>query len=463
MDKNINIADIIFFVRHPASGLTTYHYDGGGQRALKQHGGNEAVYTNSAEAGVRTEAPHYSLYANPYFVMTDGDKYTEHIYIGSERIAVRVAKLSDESSVLGNFDEEEMAGQGIVVGGIDYGVKREAQEQVIEDCYDSLQYAYLLVDRRDLVNIGMVPSDADTSDADDSDEERGTANPDTEWKKVYYYCTDHIGSTRLVLDDSARIAERLMFLPTGEVFMDEQNSTLYHSDFLFSGKELDAETGNYYFDARYLAPRLGIWLSPDPMQLKYPHVSSYAYCMGNPVAYFDPDGRKIKYGPRAQNNKMYQDNFAAAVKILNKANVGYILAQLEALDATIYIEPLPMSERLKKEGAYFNPDNNTIYWDYDEHMTTNVEGVILSPMTILNHEADHALDYNISPESAELLKKNRDTPDPDFKNKAERKTIMGIEQVTAKALGEIKDGQVTRTDHMGIGYFGVSCEAYLGE
>ena len=103
--------------------------------------------------------------------------------------------------------------------------------------------------------------------------------------------SDNNDGTRLVLDDSARIVERLMFLPTGEVFKDEQNSTLYHSDFLFSGKELDAETGNYYFGARYLAPKLGIWLSPDPMQLKYPHVSSYAYCMGNPLKLIDPDGR----------------------------------------------------------------------------------------------------------------------------------------------------------------------------
>ena len=370
--------------------------------------------------------------------------------------AVRVAKMGANSSYVGNFENEDHAGNGLLPQGLSYSQLRQAQEGVIAACYDSLGYSYIPMNHRDAKDIVMIPTGG-------KDTQRRGANPNIEGQRVYYYCTDHIGSTRLVLDDSARIAERLMFLPTGEVFMNEQNSTLYHSDFLFSGKELDAETGNYYFGARYLAPRLGIWLSPDPMQLKYPHVSSYAYCMGNPVAYFDPDGRKIKYGPRAQNNKMYQDNFAAAVKILNKANVGYILAQLEALDATIYIEPLPMSERLKKEGAYFNPDNNTIYWDYDEHMTTNVEGVILSPMTILNHEADHALDYNISPESAELLKKNRDTPDPDFKNKAERKTIMGIEQVTAKALGEIKDGQVTRTDHMGIGYFGVSCEAYLGE
>ena len=88
----------------------------------------------------------------------------------------------------------------------------------------------------------------------------------------------------------SQVAERLMFLPTGEVFMDEQNTSLYHSDFLFSGKELDAETGNYYYGARYLAPRLGIWLSPDPMQLKYLGVSPYAYCMGNPMNAIDPMG-----------------------------------------------------------------------------------------------------------------------------------------------------------------------------
>ena len=136
------------------------------------------------------------------------------------------------------------------------------------------------MNHRDAKDIVMIPTGG-------KDTQRRGANPNIEGQRVYYYCTDHIGSTRLVLDDSARIAERLMYLPTGEVFMDEQNSTLYHSDFLFSGKELDAETGNYYFGARYLAPRLGIWLSPDPMQLKYPHVSSYAYCMGNPVKLID--------------------------------------------------------------------------------------------------------------------------------------------------------------------------------
>ena len=264
--------------------VSTYLYDGEGQRALKQYGGNEAVYTNSAEAAVRTEASHYSLYANPYFVMSDGERYTKHVYIGSERIAVRVAKLGANSSYVGNFENEVHAGNGLLSQDLSYSQLRQAQEGVIAACYYSLGYSYIPMNHRDAKDIVMIPTGG-------KDTQRRGANTNIEWQCVYYYCTDHIGSTRLVLDDSARIAERLMFLPTGEVFMDDQNSTLYHSDFLFSGKELDAETGNYYFGARYLAPRLGIWLSPDPMQLKYPHVSSYAYCMGNPVNRIDPEGK----------------------------------------------------------------------------------------------------------------------------------------------------------------------------
>ena len=251
---------------------------------IKQYGGNEAVYTNSAEAAVRTEASHYSLYANPYFVMSDGERYTKHVYIGSERVAVRVAKLGANSSYIGNFEQESHAGNGLLPQGFSYSQLRQAQEGVVAACYDSLGYDFNPVVHRDTMDIVMIPTDGEEG------EDRGL-NPNIEWQRDYHYCTDHLGSTRLVLDDTAHIAERLMFLPTGEVFKDKQISTLYHSDFLFSGKELDAETGNYYYGARYYAPRIGIWLSPDPMQLKYPHISSYAYCMGNPVKLIDPTGK----------------------------------------------------------------------------------------------------------------------------------------------------------------------------
>ena len=43
--------------------------------------------------------------------------------------------------------------------------------------------------------------------------------------------------------------------------------------------------------ARHHHPTLSIWLSVDPLADKYPNLSPYTYCAGNPVMLKDPDGR----------------------------------------------------------------------------------------------------------------------------------------------------------------------------
>ena len=68
----------------------------------------------------------------------------------------------------------------------------------------------------------------------------------------------------------------------------------WSTPYKFNSKELDAETGLYYYGARYYNPNLSIWASVDPMSDKYPSMSAYMYCAGNPVVLIDPDGRKIK-------------------------------------------------------------------------------------------------------------------------------------------------------------------------
>lgn len=74
------------------------------------------------------------------------------------------------------------------------------------------------------------------------------------------------------------------------------------------------------------------------------------------------------------------------------------------------------------------------------------KGIVMSPATVLNHEADHAL-QEITNRSQK--KKDANTPDAQYGNKEEKRVIEGSEQDTAKKLGEIKDGEVTRTDHNG--------------
>ncbi|QTY26799.1 RHS repeat-associated core domain-containing protein [Flavobacterium sp. CS20] len=67
----------------------------------------------------------------------------------------------------------------------------------------------------------------------------------------------------------------------------------YYNSWKFTGKELDEETGLYYFEARYYQPSWSVWLSVDPLAEKYPSISPYAYVANNPINAIDPDGREI--------------------------------------------------------------------------------------------------------------------------------------------------------------------------
>lgn len=50
-------------------------------------------------------------------------------------------------------------------------------------------------------------------------------------------------------------------------------------------------------------PRLSIWYGTDPLQEKYPNVSSYVYCIANPIGFFDYNGKEWKY-TRASNGNI---------------------------------------------------------------------------------------------------------------------------------------------------------------
>ena len=58
----------------------------------------------------------------------------------------------------------------------------------------------------------------------------------------------------------------------------------------FTGKELDSETGLYYFGASYYDPGIGRFLSVDPLADRHPQWSPYVYALNNPLRLIDPTG-----------------------------------------------------------------------------------------------------------------------------------------------------------------------------
>ncbi len=61
----------------------------------------------------------------------------------------------------------------------------------------------------------------------------------------------------------------------------------------YTGKERDAETTYDYFGARYYDPRVGRWMSVDPLADKYRTLSPFVYTADNPVKLVDSDGKEI--------------------------------------------------------------------------------------------------------------------------------------------------------------------------
>ena len=165
----------------------------------------------------------------------------------------------------------------------------------------------------------------------------------TSWN---YYITDHLGSTRMVVDSNNNIKETINYYPFGsEMRMSNpyqiirKNSKMnletagftmpadsavnikelgimmpidsvakgnepalayedYWQRYRFSGKELDKQNGlnMYDFGARLFdVAGVPMWTSVDPLAEKnYPY-SPYSYCAGDPVNKIDPDGRDDYY------------------------------------------------------------------------------------------------------------------------------------------------------------------------
>ncbi|MCQ2144237.1 MAG: hypothetical protein MJY72_00680 [Bacteroidales bacterium] len=109
---------------------------------------------------------------------------------------------------------------------------------------------------------------------------------------VRYFMRDHLGNTRVVTDGSGNVVERNDYYPFGERHSDSSMPTAATNRWRFAGKEIQplGGTGWLDFGARQYDSFLGRWTTLDPLAEKYPGISPYSYCAGNPINFVDPDG-----------------------------------------------------------------------------------------------------------------------------------------------------------------------------
>ena len=175
-------------------------------------------------------------------------------------------------------------------------------------------------------NSRLVTAMTHTDNSGDNEEQKA---------KRYYYHSDHLGSAQFVTDWKGRQYEHIEYTPYGELWIEEVAAGLDKLPFRFTGKELDEETGLYYYGARYLDPKYSRWLSGDPALGEYipkapiddeakkhnenlPNGGVYNainlhvfnYGNNNPIKYNDPDGKTPKSYKVSDNIYIYMSSLS---------------------------------------------------------------------------------------------------------------------------------------------------------
>lgn len=274
--------------------LSQYTYDAAGERAIKSHGGLQVAYTNGAPAGAINHRDNFTAYVSPYLVARDL-QFTKHYYIEGQRILSKIGT--------GKFfyPLTPVPGQYVTAGDLDYQKRMELLARA-----DSMnKIAPASPTNPVLPASGLQPNLPDPSTFnhlawDLPKTTNDNVQPGFNLRDIiynvesntYYFHPDHLGSTSYITDFNGKLRQHVEYMPFGETFVEEHLNTDPLQPYLYNAKELDAETGLYYYGARYYDPQTSMWASVDPMAEKYPGWSPYNYTLLNPVRYVDPDGRQ---------------------------------------------------------------------------------------------------------------------------------------------------------------------------
>jgi RHS repeat-associated protein len=264
-DEENRLTTIRNYGVNPASNLSSYIYNAGGERTWKLTGDVQTMLING-QTTVDMVNYNKTLYSSPYMVMTDKE-YTKHYYIEGERVCSKIGSgfgLVENPS--GNPVEAIDVSLEDIASGLWDMVKRG-----IECVYLDPDNVYM--------NHELRPAEVDSTSSANGIE------PDQ-----FFYHSDHLGSSSFITDANGNEVEHLQYLPFGETFVDQQNG--YDARYKFSAKEKDDETEYSYFGARYYDSDLSNWLSVDALSDKYPSLSPYTYCTNSPIKLTDPDGKE---------------------------------------------------------------------------------------------------------------------------------------------------------------------------
>ena len=180
--------------------------------------------------------------------------------------------------------------------------------------------------------------------------------------KRNYELTNHLGNVMAVINDrktdslsgttkvgyNAVVISAMDYYPFG-MGIDSRTYSFSSYRYGFNGKENDKETGEQDYGMRIYDPRIGKFLSVDPLSRQYPFYSPYEFAGDTPIRAIDLDGKEPWFTP----NRMY------SIKYYNLFNHKTdIFTDMATKDITKY-----QSDAIHKLQMFQN-DNFPLYSNY---------------------------------------------------------------------------------------------------
>ena len=106
----------------------------------------------------------------------------------------------------------------------------------------------------------------------------------------YFYHADHQGSVVALTDAVGTVVNDYAYDAYGRIVSSVEGIA---NPYTYTGRELDAESGLYYYRARYYDADTGRFISEDPIGFAGGDANLYAYVFNNPVNLVDPLGLEV--------------------------------------------------------------------------------------------------------------------------------------------------------------------------
>lgn len=204
---------------------------------------------------------------------------------------------------------------------------------------------------------------------------------ETDWSNVNFH-HDNINSVTQLSDQNGANVQSYQYSAFGQLL----NSPTHSNEMTYTGRQYDANTGLYYYRARYYDAELGRFISEDPLGFEA-GINFYAYVNNNPIMFNDPSGEiDLVFSPGNPNPRV--ENFGGKFSpVTTFLDIGgnQLPASMQAIKQTFHT---PIN-RINSESFSTNFINSSINFAMNNTLIGKQGSPELSSFSV----AKHAFNY----------------------------------------------------------------------